>query len=71
VHPLPARTAARVNQDPPAGVPDDKCDPDGVGVYFFENGGISKVVSNRFSGGWLEFAFGADRDHNRVAAPTH
>jgi hypothetical protein len=59
-------------QDPPAPVPADKCDPDAVGVYFFGNSGISKVVSNRFSANWLELAVGADRDHhNRVAAPTH
>jgi hypothetical protein len=42
------------------------------GVYFFEDSGISKVMSNRFSANWLEFTAGADRDHhNRVAAPTY
>ena len=61
-----------LNQDPPAVVPDDKCDPDGVGVYFFGNSGISKVVSNRFSSNWQFLQVGADRDHhNRVGDPIH
>jgi len=36
------------------------CDPDGVGIYFYENDGMSKAVSNRFSGNWLELQVGAD-----------
>ena len=55
----------------PDPLPPDKCDPDGVGVYFFENDGISKAVSNRFSNNWRVLQVGADRAHaNRVVSPA-
>ena len=47
-----------------------RCDPDGVGVYLFESTGITKVVNNRFAGGWIELEVGADRSRrNRVVDP--
>lgn len=58
--------------DPPVEPPADRCDPDGIGIFFLDNSGISKAVSNRFSDNWNQLEVGADRaHHNRVASPVH